>query len=836
MKHKAVVLFLALLYVSVMASSAGALSGETTYESAMRALNEGNLQGAIKLFTQVLAANPRDHRALNDRGIAYKRIGDLDRSLDDFSQAVRIKPDFPHAYNNRGLVHLERGNFEAALRDFEEALRLGGTKSKIHTNLGIAKAKKGDHRGAVQEFKLAAQSVPVDIRSYLYMGDSLEKLGAQREAAEAYQLALSVINDQATARDLEKKIADLTRSETTQHPAKGAESEGPGVKTSPQSPVIPRRDIVRAQPVSPPIKTIQDTKPSSPLLTAYPSSVEELENTVRTRIVEKFAPNSAEIYRQGMQFAKQGDSKKALIRFEDTLQIEKRRKNLSGSAWCLIEIGRAYRTMGDHRKAEENLDAALSFFRRNPGSDELIVGLLEMAATKKATGQHERATHLYAEAAREAENQGNQHLAQGIRAMASGSSQRNDQAKPSEKPVIPDTSHHHPSLLSETGGSKETTAGDQETLLASSKPQPSESPSPPTSVVQETEAKNLEASRNSPQSHGDASTSQKTSLISALKKETLEQRFPKPLPRLTPRIAETEPGKAFPSAASETSSKETGGTVIPSVAPLQEKAVPKKQLSPNPRGTLTTTSPTIVATTKSLISTAEKEGPRRNLRQYLTDLKKYREAGDELSMIYLLERLAELYSRDKEWTKAYHCLLASLAFREKLSVTKGAEKLYRDRGVIREHLGDYCGALEDLTRAMYHAERLQSKEAMSGIAVRAEKIAANIGLEASEVLAAYRALWKARESGDEKAETDALYLLGKVYDKAERTTEAISYYDRSTASLLATKARMYEKMGKKDLADKAFNEALDAFKKLDYSRYLNMLKTTSLAGQFSFQE
>jgi predicted GNAT family acetyltransferase len=108
-------------------------------------------------------------------------------------------------------------------------------------------------------------------------------------------------------------------------------------------------------------------------------------------------------------------------------------------------------------------------------------------------------------------------------------------------------------------------------------------------------------------------------------------------------------------------------------------------------------------------------------------------------------------------------------------------------------------------------------------------VANEIGLEPTAATAAYENLWKARMRNDDRAETYALCIIGKLYDGAEKYEEALSYYDQSAASILADKARIYEKIGKKGLAEQFYKSALEAFKKLDYSRYLSLLKKSRAA-------
>jgi len=120
--------------------------------------------------------------------------------------------------------------------------------------------------------------------------------------------------------------------------------------------------------------------------------------------------------------------------------------------------------------------------------------------------------------------------------------------------------------------------------------------------------------------------------------------------------------------------------------------------------------------------------------------------------------------------------------------------------------------------------RPESK-ASKAAAQSARATAMKMRLEPGPVMDSLQRFWRSRSARDNQSETQALYSVAKLYDKAERHQEALNYYDRAGASVLTDKARVYEKIGKSELADQAYAQALEAFKRLDYSRYMHMKMT-----------
>ena len=165
----------------------------------------------MNLLSLAIKADPNNYRYYNDRGVAYKRTGDLEKALSDYTKALEIKPDYTHALNNRGMLYVQQGRHDKAIQDFEAALKLGELQGKVHTNLGIAHARQGDHKSAIKEFESAVSFQPLDYRSFLFMAESLEQLGDREKALKMYELALGLSVDRATTDAVEKRITALEK-------------------------------------------------------------------------------------------------------------------------------------------------------------------------------------------------------------------------------------------------------------------------------------------------------------------------------------------------------------------------------------------------------------------------------------------------------------------------------------------------------------------------------------------------------------------------------------------------------------------------------------------------
>jgi tetratricopeptide (TPR) repeat protein len=810
MKLMPVILLLLVSFFCAASSEAVPIrGGQDRHSSALEALRGGDVQTAVDLLTLAIKADPNNYSYYNDRGVAYKRTGDLEKALSDYTKALEIKPDYAHALNNRGMLYLQQGRNDKAIQDFEAALKLGELQGKIHTNLGIALARQGDHKSAIKEFESAVSFQPLDYRSFLFLAESMEQMGEKEEALKMYQLALGLALDRATTDAVEKRITTLEKGLPSSKPVPAAtvpnhrniNLNSPREKTV--SNQLAEKKPSRSREILP-ARPIQDagTKQMSKSSAAEESGIESLDalnSRSRKRALEKFSPATAEIYRQGVQFWERSEIRKALIRFEDVIQLEKRNKNSHGIAWSCLETGRLYSRMGDYPKAAGFFEEALKLFNRLKAGDEIILTLVELASNKKITGNKDKASALYSKAIEEAASRGHYKLAKTVTDLVEGRAPERV-AKPASAP--PEERAVPRKAISEN--QQPSVVAMEKTIPAKGQPGQSPGNSKTGSLV------NIGRGPMTWSESGRGGAPMRP--VTGVHQKGIDSRKTGQPSDIKSRQPSVIAGGKNAIAQGKPANTETKGR--PQNALSHEQGVPSpKALAAENR--LHRGSPGLTEA-----RSVKGKGPGEDL----AELKLLKEINDEGRMIIVLERLADNYARQKDYRKALAGLTASLAFRQKLGMHKGEESLFRQSGLLKQQLGDKAGALEDLTRALALAAANRTSNTDKALVVRARNLAASIGLKSDASLQAFRLLWKARTAGDNHGETEALYLIGRLYDEAERPAEALQYYERSSASMLADKARIYQKIGKTNRAEQSYNEALESFKKLDYSRYLNLLR------------
>ena len=62
-----------------------------------RSVREGEFRRAVKFYQRSLRANPKDHVAWNNMGVALARLGQTKDAIDSYTEALRLRPKYTKA-------------------------------------------------------------------------------------------------------------------------------------------------------------------------------------------------------------------------------------------------------------------------------------------------------------------------------------------------------------------------------------------------------------------------------------------------------------------------------------------------------------------------------------------------------------------------------------------------------------------------------------------------------------------------------------------------------------------------------------------------------------------
>jgi tetratricopeptide (TPR) repeat protein len=133
-------------------------------QDAPAALVKSSASGAVGVFTEALKdaniTNDRRAALLNDRAVAYGRLGQTRLAIEDFNRAAQLFPEYAALYNNRGNTLLAVGQTREAIKDFDRAILLTPGYAVAFHNRAGAYMRLGQTSEAIRDYTKAIELMP----------------------------------------------------------------------------------------------------------------------------------------------------------------------------------------------------------------------------------------------------------------------------------------------------------------------------------------------------------------------------------------------------------------------------------------------------------------------------------------------------------------------------------------------------------------------------------------------------------------------------------------------------------------------------------------------------
>jgi tetratricopeptide (TPR) repeat protein len=145
-------------------------SGGTALQRGTEYLRAGSYDEAIRVFNEVLEANPSSAEAFSGRGHAHYHKKDYNRAILDFNEALRIDPASADTYRWRGFTYVRKGDYDRAIADYTKVLQLIPKDWYVLIQRARAYQSKGQYPEAITDYTRASEVAPAPQAADAYSG------------------------------------------------------------------------------------------------------------------------------------------------------------------------------------------------------------------------------------------------------------------------------------------------------------------------------------------------------------------------------------------------------------------------------------------------------------------------------------------------------------------------------------------------------------------------------------------------------------------------------------------------------------------------------------------
>jgi superkiller protein 3 len=157
-----------------------------------KALDRGDYQQAEEIFSQLVAADPKDYFAYFNLALAEVGLKKDDKAIANFKQTLELKPGLVQAQVNLGLVYLRNDQAAEAIPLFQSLVNAKPDDAKGHQYLAEAYQGAGKWLEAGSEFQEVLKRDPKNARASLGVGESLLHQGKLDEAKPHFDQAVQL--------------------------------------------------------------------------------------------------------------------------------------------------------------------------------------------------------------------------------------------------------------------------------------------------------------------------------------------------------------------------------------------------------------------------------------------------------------------------------------------------------------------------------------------------------------------------------------------------------------------------------------------------------------------
>jgi tetratricopeptide (TPR) repeat protein len=187
-------------------------------ENGKRATLKGDLDRAVRDFSEAIRIDPEYPDSYLERGQALFKLGEIERAIADYSAALVRDPQQGAALRARGMAYLYNSKADLALADLSKTIELAERNPRLLAPIELFYARRS--RGAIydskQQYDLEIADCTALIETYTHDPRLVEALTANYGNTGAANILATIYRQRANAfikrSNWERAVADLTEA------------------------------------------------------------------------------------------------------------------------------------------------------------------------------------------------------------------------------------------------------------------------------------------------------------------------------------------------------------------------------------------------------------------------------------------------------------------------------------------------------------------------------------------------------------------------------------------------------------------------------------------------